>query len=78
MVLHDGFSFRWLSYNHCNVKNYQTSLRDGIMPPGLKFKKKLVFEPVSHDFKSKSNSILFDAEKLVHLSLIVTWCSCFQ
>ena len=52
-----------LRYNH-HKENYQISLRDGIIPSGLRIKKEPAFVPVTEDFHSEWNSVLFEAEKL--------------
>ena len=58
-----------LRYNH-HKENYQISLSDGIIPSGLRIKKELAFVPVTEDFHSEWNSVLFEAEKrLVRLLL---------
>ena len=37
-------------------------MEEGIIPSGLKIKKKPAFQPVSEDFEAKWNSILYNAE----------------
>ena len=75
MVLSDGNSQldylfqKSLRYNH-HRENYQISIRDGIIPPGLQIKKEPAFVPVTDDFHRKWKSVLYDAEKrLVKLLL---------
>ena len=52
------------------TENYQISIRDGIIPPGLQIKKEPALVPVTDDFHSKWKSVLYDAEKrLVKLLL---------
>lgn len=68
MVLSDGNSQldylfqKSLRYNH-HRENYQISIRDGIIPPGLQIKKEPTFVPVTDDFHRKWKSVLYDAEK---------------
>ena len=38
-------------------------MEEGIIPSGLKIKKKPAFQPVSEDFEAKWNSILYNAER---------------
>ena len=58
-----------LRYNH-HKENYQISLRDGIIPSGLRIKKEPAFVPVTEDSHSEWNSVLFEAKKrLVRLLL---------
>ena len=38
-------------------------MEEGIIPSGLKIKKKPAFQPVSEDFETKWNSILYNAER---------------
>ena len=48
----------------------QTSLRDGIIPPGLQIKKEPAIASVTKDFQKHWESILYDAEtRLVKLLL---------
>ena len=75
MVLSDGNSQldylfqKSLRYNH-HRENYETSLRDGIIPPGLRIKKEPAFVPITDDFHNQWQSVLYDAEKrLVKLLL---------
>ena len=51
-----------MRYKH-HKENYITNLEEGITPSGLQIKKKPAFLPVSEDFESKWNAILYDAEK---------------
>ena len=71
MVLHGGtFSHlellvqRSLRYKHHKL-NYIQSSEEGIIPSGLKIRKKPAFQPVSKDFEVKWNSILYNAERNV-------------
>ena len=53
-------------------RNYQTSLKTGLIPNGLKTKKSPAITPVSEDFNTgmKWNEVLYNAEKnLVKLLL---------
>ena len=45
------------------------SLEEGIAPSGLKIKKKVAFLPASKYFESKWNSILYEAEKNIKISM---------
>lgn len=50
--------------------NYLKSLKEGIVPRGLKLRKEPAFVPVSEDFKSKWKRVLWNAEiNLVKLFL---------
>ena len=51
-----------LRYKHHKL-NYIQSLEEGIMPSGLKIKKKLAFQQMSEDFEAKWKSILYNAER---------------
>ena len=69
MVLHgETFSHldllvqRSLRYKHHKL-NYIQSLEEGIIPSGLKIKKKPAFQIVSDYFEDKWNSILYNAER---------------
>ena len=56
-------------YEH-HLQNYQTSLKTGLIPNGLKIKKSPAITPVSEDFNTKWNEVLYNAEKsLVELLL---------
>ena len=56
-------------YQH-HKENYLKSLMEGITPRGLELKKRSAFAPISEDFMSKWDDILFKAEKdLVKLLL---------
>ena len=57
----DNLFQKLLRYNH-HKENYQTSLRDGIIPPGLQIKKEPAIVPVTKDFQKHWESILYDAE----------------
>ena len=46
-------------------KNYEQSLLEGIMPTGLKSKKRPAFQPVLADFGLNWNNVLYDAEKKI-------------
>ena len=67
MVLREGYNsldFKWtklLRYEHHKL-NYETSLRDQIVPDGLKIYKKPCFVPVTLDFDKKWQDILHTAE----------------
>ena len=68
MVLQDGtLSYldlliqKSVDYKH-HKENYIKSL-EGIMPSGLQIKKKPIFLPISKDFESKWNVIMYEAEK---------------
>ena len=68
MVLQDGtLSYldlliqKSVHYKH-HKENYIKSL-EGIMPSGLQIKKKPTFLPISKDFESKWNVIMYEAEK---------------
>ena len=50
-----------MRYKH--KENYIKSLEEGITPSGLQIKRKPAFLPVSKDFESKWNAILYEAEK---------------
>ena len=52
-----------------NLQNYQTSLKMGLMPNGLKINKSPAITPVSEDFNIKWNEVLYNAEKNVELLL---------
>ena len=43
------------------------SLEESITPSGLQIKKKPAFLPVSKDFESKWNAILYEAENIIKL-----------
>ena len=59
-------SFR---YEH-HLKNYEESLKTGLIPNGLRIKKSAAITPVMEDFHRKWQQILYDAEKnLVELLL---------
>ena len=49
-------------YEH-HLQNYQTSLKTGLIPSGLKIKKSPAITPVSVDFNTKWNEVLYNAEK---------------
>ena len=51
-----------LRYKHHKL-NYIQSLEEGIIPSGLKIKKKLAFQQMSEDFEAKWKSILYNAER---------------
>ena len=56
-------------YEH-HLQNYQTSLKTGLISNGLKIKKSPAITPVSDDFNTKWNKVLYNAEKsLVELLL---------
>ena len=56
-------------YEH-HLQNYQTSLKTGFIPNGLKIKKSPAITPVSEDFNTKWNEVLYNAEEnLVELLL---------
>ena len=68
MVLQDGtisqldlLIQKSMRYKH--KENYIKSLEEGITPSGLQIKRKPAFLPVSKDFESKWNAILYEAEK---------------
>ena len=68
MVLQDGrLSYLDLliqkSVRYTHKENYIKSLEEGIMPLGLQIKKKPAFLPISKDFESKWNVIMYEAEK---------------
>ena len=48
-------------YKH-HKENYLKSLEEGIVPRGLKLRKDPAFTPVSEDFKSKWDKVLWNAE----------------
>ena len=51
-------------------KNYERSLLEGIVPTGLKLKKRPAFQPASADLDLNWNNVLYDAKnKLVKLLL---------
>ena len=52
-------SFR---YEH-HLKNYEESLKTGLIPNGLRIKKSAAITPVTEDFHRKWQQILYDAEK---------------
>ena len=59
-------SFR---YEH-HLKNYEESLKTGLIPNGLRMKKPAAITPVTEDFHRKWQQILYDAKKnLVELLL---------
>ena len=78
MVLKDGTehleyllqkSFR---YEH-HLKNYEESLKTGLIPNDLQIKKSEAIIPLTEDFHRKWYQILYDAEKkLVELLLYVS------
>ena len=49
-------------YEH-HVKNYEESLRTGLIPKGLRIKKFAAITPVTENFHRKWQQILYDAEK---------------
>ena len=53
-----------LRFNHHKL-NYIQSLGEGVIPSGMKIKKKPAFQPVSEDAEVKLNSILCNAERNV-------------
>ena len=55
-----------MSYKH-DKENCIKSLEEGITPSGLQIKKKTAFLPVSKDFESKWNAILYEAENIIKL-----------
>ena len=56
-------------YEH-HVKNYEESLKTGLIPKGLRIKKSAAITPVTEDFHRKWQQILYDAEKnLIELLL---------
>ena len=56
-------------YEH-HLQNYQTSLKTGLISNGLKIKNLPAITPVSEDFNTKWNKVLYNAEKsLVELLL---------
>ena len=68
MVLQDGtishldlLMQKSMRYKH--KEKYIKSLEEGIAPSGLQIKRKPAFLPVSKDFESKWNAILYEAEK---------------
>ena len=68
MVLQDGtLSYLDLliqkSVHYKHKENYIKSLEEVIMPSGLQIKKKPAFLPISKDFESKWNVIMYEAEK---------------
>ena len=59
-------SYRYKHY----LQNYQTSLNTGLIPNGLKIKKLPAITPVSEDFNTNCNEVLYNAAKnLVELLL---------
>ena len=75
MVLTDGMEYldyllqKNYRYEH-HLQNYQTSLNTGLIPNGLKIKKLPAITPVSEDFNTNWNEVLYNAEKnLVELLL---------
>ena len=68
MVLTDGTEYldyllqKNYRYEH-HLQNYQTSLKTGLIPNGLKIKKSPAITPVSEDFNTKWNEVLYNAEK---------------
>ena len=68
MVLTDGTEYldyllqKNYRYEH-HLQNYQTSLKTGLIPNGLKIKKSPAITPVSKDFNTKWNEVLYNAEK---------------
>ena len=65
----DNLFQKSLCYDH-HKENYQTSLRDGIIPPGLQIKIEPAIVPLTKDFQKHWESILYDAEtRLVKLLL---------
>ena len=76
MVTFDGNSHldsvfqKALRYSH-HRENYNKSLQNGVIPPGLRINKQLAFIPTTADFYIKWDSILYDTErKLVELLLV--------
>ena len=68
MVLQDGTISQLVlliqkSMRYKHKENYIKSLEEGITPSGLQIKRKPAFLPVSKDFESKWNAILYEAEK---------------
>ena len=58
-----------IRYQH-HRENYVTNLLEGLMPSGLRIKKRPAFKPVSDTFEGKWNSVLYNTEKrLVELLL---------
>ena len=75
MVLKDGTEHldyllqESFCYEH-HLKNYEESLKTGLIPNGLCIKKSAAITPITEDFHQKWQQILFDAEKnLVELLL---------
>ena len=75
MVLTDGTEYldyllqKNYRYEH-DLQNYQTSLKTGLIPNGLKIKKSPAITPVSENSNAKWNEVLYNAEKsLVELLL---------
>ena len=63
-LLHKSFP-----YEH-HLKNYEESLKTGLIPNGLRIKRSAAITPVTEDFHRKWQQILYDAEKnLVELLL---------
>ena len=46
-----------------HLKNYEESLKTGLIPNGLRIKKSEAITPVTEDFHRKWQQILYDAEK---------------
>ena len=75
MVLEDGKEHldyllqKSFCYEH-HLKNYEESLKTGLIPNGWRIKKSAAITPVMEDFHRKWQQILYDAEKnLVELLL---------
>ena len=47
-------------YKH-HLKNYEVSLKTGLVPNGLRIKESAATEPVTEDFRRKWQQILYDA-----------------
>ena len=68
MVLEDGKEYldyllqKSFCYEH-HLKNYEESLKTGLIPNGLRIKKSAAITPVTEDFHRKWLQILYDAEK---------------
>ena len=63
LVLNDGKEYldyllqKNYRYEH-DLQNYQTSLKTGLIPNGLKIKKSPAITPVSEDFNTKWDEVL--------------------
>ena len=68
MIIFDGHSqldnlLQKSSRHHHHHENYIQSLREGVIPTGLKLRKKPAINYISDGFEAQWNNVLYDAEK---------------